>query len=284
MMRSHGTDIPREIYQFGKKGEPVYDAIESAINLRYSLLPYIYANANAVSQEQSTFMRALMMDFADDEKVLNINNEYMFGRSILVAPVINAQYTPEIPIKVNEETGWNKSDSLHKSLAVNVDFNQPKSKKVYLPKGAQWYDFWTNEKYQGGQEITKTTNLATIPLYIKAGTILPIGPNVQYATEKKWDFLEIRIYDGADGKFTLYEDENDNYNYENGAFSNIKFDWNSKKNTLNISSRQGNFSGMLENRKFKIIKIQANQEIKTASGKSFEKVITYSGKNISIKL
>ena len=110
MMRSHGTDVPREIYQFGKKGEPVYDAIESTIKLRYSLLPYIYSTARAVTNKQSTFMRALMMDFSQDKNAVDVNNEYLFGPSILVAPVVNAHYTPETVVKINEETGWNKNN------------------------------------------------------------------------------------------------------------------------------------------------------------------------------
>lgn len=278
MMRSHGTEVPREIYQFGKKGEQVYDAIEQSINLRYALLPYIYSTARSVTNEQSSMMRALVMDFRNDERVADMNNEYMFGKSILVAPVINAQYTPEKPIKVNEQTGWNKTDSAAKPQSDVVDFKQIKTKNIYLPKGTQWYDFWTNQVYHGGQEIAKPTDLSTIPLYIRAGSIIPMGPKVQFATEKKWDDLEIRIYDGADGQFTLYEDENDNYNYEKGAYSTINFTWNAKSKTLTIGPRQGNFSGMLLNRTFKLIKIQAGDQKKS------EVSISYNGSKRSTKL
>ena len=278
MMRSHGTDVPREIYQFGKKGEQVYDAIEQSINLRYALLPYIYSNARSVTNEQSSMMRALVMDFRNDERVADMNNEYMFGKSILVAPVINAQYTPEKPIKVNEQTGWNKADAAAKPQSDVVDFKQMKTKNIYLPKGTQWYDFWTNQVYNGGQEIAKPTDLSTIPLYIRAGSIIPMGPKVQFATEKKWDDLEIRIYDGADGHFTLYEDENDNYNYEKGAYSTITFAWNAKSKTLTIGPRQGTFSGMLLNRTFKLIKVQADGQKKS------EISIPYNGSKRSTKL
>ena len=149
MMRSHGTDIPREIYNFGEKGEPIYDAIAKTINLRYSLLPYIYSTAWAVTSSQATIMRALVMDFKD-KKVRDMSNEYLFGKSILVAPVVNAQYTPETIVRSNEETGWNKKDASADSKKQTVNFTQSKSTKVYLPAGTVWYDFWTNEKINGG--------------------------------------------------------------------------------------------------------------------------------------
>ncbi|MBE9601635.1 TIM-barrel domain-containing protein [Pedobacter sp. MC2016-24] len=279
MMRSHGTDVPREIYQFGKKGEPIYDAIENAIKLRYSLLPYLYSTARSVTDKQSTFMRALVMDFSQDKKVLDMNNEYLFGSSILVAPVINAQYTPETIVKANEETGWNRN--LIKGNAVDtVNFRLPKSKKVYLPSGTVWYDFWTSQKYNGGQEIEATTTINTIPLYIKAGSILPLGPDVQYANEQKWDNLEIRVYEGANGTFTLYEDENDNYNYEKGIHATITFSWNDRREMLTISARSGSFPGMLSKRKFNIKKVKANGTMAVTAGKE----ILYVGEPVSLKL
>ena len=275
MMRSHGTDIPREIYNFGKKGETIFDAIAKTINLRYSLLPYIYSTSWSVTNNQSTIMRALVMDF-NDKKVKDMNNEYMFGKSILVAPVVNAQYTPETIVKSDAETGWNKNDATGEKKSTVVNFAQAKSTKVYLPEGTAWYDFWTNEKINGGQEIVKVTTIDEIPLYIKSGSIIPFGPQVQYATEKKWDDLEIRVYVGANGEFTLYEDENDNYNYEKGAYSTITFTWNDAKKALTISNRKGSFPGMLAERKFKIRLV--------ASGKStsneYDKVIVYKGKKI----
>jgi alpha-D-xyloside xylohydrolase len=283
MMRSHGTDIPREIYQFGKKGETIYDAIEKTINLRYALLPYIYSNAWKITNGQSSMMRALMMDF-EDEKVKDMNNEYLFGQSILVAPVINAQYTPETIVKTNEDTGWDKKDASDKTKTVAVDFSQKKSKKVYLPAGTEWYDFWTNKRYKGGQEIEQETRIDEIPLYVKAGSIIPWGPKVQYADEKKWDNLEIRIYEGADGEFTLYEDEGDNYNYEKGKFATITFKWDDLKKTLSISKQKGKFKGMIAERKFNIVKVALNQGQKDLASEKFDKVIDYKGSEISVKL
>lgn len=272
MMRSHGTDVYREIYKFGKKGEPVYDAIEKMIGLRYSLLPYIYSTSWEVSNRQSSFMRALMMDFVDDRKVWDINDEYMFGKSILVAPIAHAQYTPEAVVKVSEEEGWNRDGAKKTKTDAAVDFMETKSTNIYLPAGTLWYDFWTNEKHEGGKEITKETTLDVIPLYVKAGSIIPVGPQVQYATEKPWDHLELKVYAGANGNFILYEDEFDNYNYEKGAYTEIPISWNNASRKLTIGARKGAYEGMLKNRKFTVTLQDGTQ-----------KNVDYNGKAISVK-
>jgi alpha-D-xyloside xylohydrolase len=284
MMRSHGTDIPREIYQFGQKGETIYDAIEKTIHLRYSLLPYIYSNAWKVTNGQSSMMRALVMDFDQDEKAKDISNEYLFGQSILVAPVVRAQYTPEVIIKTNEETGWNKEEDKNNPKKPDIDFRQKKSKKIYLPAGTQWYDFWTNNKYNGGQEIEKEAGIDEIPLYIRAGSIIPFGPKVQYADEKKWDNLEIRVYEGADGIFTLYEDEGDNYNYEKGKYATITFKWNDSKKVLTIEQQKGEFIGMIKQRQFNVVKVFENPGQQNSNITKFSKVVDYTGNTISVKM
>ncbi len=274
MMRSHGTDVPREIYHFGQKGEPVYDAILSFIKLRYSLLPYIYSTSWDVTKNQSSFMRALVMDFASDKKVWNLNSQYLFGKSILVAPVLNAQYTSERIIQTNEETGWDKNNPGSKDgNSGSAHFSAAKSVKLYLPAGAQWYDFWTNEKFAGGKEIEKQTKLNIMPLYVRAGSIIPLGPDVQFAQERKWDHLDIRLYPGADGSFVLYEDEFDNYNYEKGKYTEIPFSWNEKSRTLTIGGRKGAYEGMLQNRTFMVVLPDGRK-----------KPVTYSGKKASIVL
>ena len=263
MMRSHGADAPREIYQFGSKGDRVYDAVEKFINVRYSLLPYIYATSWDVTAHQSSMMRALVMDFPNDKNAWDVNDEFMFGKSILVNPVTSPMY-----VKPGTIAG--------RDTIKLEDFSEIKSKQTYLPAGTAWYDFWTGEKLAGGQKVSKQTPLDIIPVYVKAGTVLPIGPKVQYATEKKWDDLEIRVYPGANGDFTLYEDENDNYNYEKGKYSEIKFHWDDKKNTLKIADRAGSFDGMLADRKFEVKLMSANgDQVKS---------ISYSGKATSIKL
>lgn len=271
MMRSHGTDVPREIYQFGQKGDVVYDVIEKFINLRYSMLPYIYSASWDVSKNNSSFLRALSMDFSSDKRTWDINNEYLFGKSFLVAPILNPQYTPEKIVKTDENEGWNTKEESKENALSNVDFTQNKTVKVYLPAGADWFDFWTNEKHKGGQEIQKTVNLQSIPLYVKAGSIVPFGPDVQYATEKKWDNLTVKIYSGADSDFVLYEDEFDNYNYEKGDYTEIPMHWNDKSHTLTIDTRKGKYNGMIENRNFTIILPDGQQ-----------KTVAYSGKNVKV--
>jgi alpha-D-xyloside xylohydrolase len=262
MMRTHGTDAPREIFQFGKKGDKVYDAIEKSINLRYSLLPYIYSASWDVTANQSTMMRALMMDFPEDKQVLNINDQYMFGKSLLVCPVTKPMYSKE----------------------TKEDFSTVRTRELYLPIGTDWYDFWTGEKYTGGQTVNKETPIDIIPLFVKAGSILPVGPDVQYATEKKWDNLEIRVYEGANGEFTLYEDENDNYNYEKGAYSTITFTWNDSKKTLTINDRKGSFPGMLPERKFNFIKVASGNGTGMDAVQKYNTVVDYKGTKVMVKL
>lgn len=245
MMRSHGTDLPREIWNFGDRGTWCFDAQEKFIKLRYSLLPYIYSTSWDVSKNDGTFMRPMVMDFAADKKTHEIGHQYLFGRSILVAPVTKYQ---------------------------------AKKWSVYLPEGSGWYNFWTNQYYNGGREVNTDAPIDIVPLYVKAGSIIPIGPDVQYSTEKKWDNLTIRVYGGADGEFVLYEDENDNYNYEKGKFSTITFKWNNQEKTLSVGDRTGSFKGMLGARKFNVVLI--------AEGKSAgpSKLISYNGKLINMKL
>ena len=255
MMRSHGESSRREIWEFGAPGEPVYDAIASTIRLRYKLMPYIYGTAWDVTAADGTFQRALVMDFAADKAVWEIPDEFLFGRSLLVAPVVKAQYT-------SEEVRWQDEP---------VDFSGERSTQVYLPKGTDWYDFWTGERLKGGQTLTRSTHLDTVPLYVRAGGIIPLGPDVQYVSEKPWDALEVRVYPGADGRFTLYEDEGDGYAYEQGSCSEIEFTL--KGRTLTVGERRGSFPGMLRERTFRIV---------TPDGRSQE--ISYDGSSRSIKL
>jgi alpha-D-xyloside xylohydrolase len=268
MMRSHGADAPREIYQFGKKGDRVFDAIEKFINLRYRLLPYIYSTSWDVTANSSSMMRALMMDFPQDKTALDLNDEYMFGKSLLVHPVTNAMYV---------KPGVSGRDSVQVE-----DFTTVKSKETYLPAGTDWIDFWTGEKSSGGNKVAKQTPLDIIPLYVKAGAVLPFGPSVQYAEEKKWDALELRIYPGADGQFVLYEDENDNYDYEKGAYSTIAFNWNERKKTLTIGERKGSFPGMLTSRTFNLVLVGNGKGVGENTTGNPDKTITYTGKKLTL--
>lgn len=251
MMRSHGTAIPREIYQFGSKGDTIYDVLEKFIKLRYSLLPYIYSTAWQVTNNNQSFMRALAIDFKQDKNVYDIGDEYMFGSSFLVAPVT-------------------KKDA--------------KTQQVYLPADASWYDFWTGVLVKGGKYINRATPIGIMPLYVKAGTIMPWGPDVQYATEKKWDNLEIRIYPGADADFTLYEDENDNYDYEKGLYTTINFHWDDIQHTLIIGNKSGHFPGMLNTRKFRVVLMKHKGGSSVKLTKNVDKVINYNGEKIQVNL
>ena len=256
MMRSHGEGQPREIYQFGKKGEPIFDALEKAIRMRYSFLPYIYGTSWQVTKNQSSLQRALMMDFPHDKDALNINDEFMFGKSILVCPVTEQLYTTK-----------------QGRRQFTVDYDHVKSVDVYLPKGTSWYNYWTNERLDGGQHIQCAAPLDKIPLFIKAGSILPMGPDVQYVGEKSWENLELKVYEGANGEFVLYEDEGDNYNYEKGAYTEIPLTWNNASRRLTIGDRKGSYDGMISSRTFTITLQDGSQ-----------KTVSYSGKKITVKL
>ena len=254
VFRSHGADAPREIWQFGKKGEPVYDAIEKMIRLRYRLLPYLYSTAWQVTSNNDSYMRPLFSDFASDKKVWNMTDEFMFGRCILAAPIVDPQYTEEKIIRTDAMTGWDRQDvRSKKDDGRSVDWTATKSAVKYLPKGATWYDFWTNKAYKGGRNVTLETTFDRVPMFVRAGSILPLGPEMQYVGEKAWDNLELRVYPGADGRFVLYEDEGDNYNYEKGMYSVIQFGWNDKKHTLTIGARKGEYPGMLQTRTFTVV-------------------------------
>ena len=270
IFRSHGADAPREIWQFGEKGEPVYDAIERTIRLRYRLIPYLYSMAWQVTSNNESYLRPLFSDFANDHRVWDTTDEFMFGRSILAAPVVEAQYTAEAVVKEDAMSGWDKKEAHDSGNLAKVDFNAQKTATKYLPSGAEWYDFWTGKRFKGGQKVTLQTQLDRVPMFVRAGSILPLGPEMQYTSEKSWDDLEIRIYPGADGTFVLYEDEGDTYNYEKGVFATIAFQWNNKSQTLTIGNRQGTYPGMLESRHFTVVLPDGRQQSVAYEGSSVE--------------
>lgn len=269
MQRSHGSGVKKEIYNLGKKGDWVYDSEEKYINLRYALLPYLYSTGWQVTDNAGSFLRALFMDFNEDKKVHTISNQYMFGKAFLVTPVTRNMYV------FSDKEQWKDPYE---------DFSKTGTQDVYLPKGTKWFDFWTGEVLNGGQMVTKEVPIDIIPLYVRAGSIVPFGPKVQYSTEKKWNNLEIRIYPGADGEFVLYEDENDNYNYEKGVYSTIKFTWDDANRTLNIADREGTFPGMLKSRKFNIVVVDKENGTGSAQSTKFTKSVSYGGKKKSVKL
>ena len=275
VFRSHGADAPREIYQFGKKGEPIYDAIESTIRLRYRLLPYIYSTAWQVTSANDSYLRALTYDFASDKNTWNLGSEFMFGRSILATPILDPQYTEEKIFKEDAMSGWDKKDGkIEKLKDGKIDFSEEKTATKYLPKGANWYEFYTEKLYKGGRNVTFTTTIDRTAMFVKAGTILPLAPVMQYAQQSQWDNLDIIVYPGSNAVFTLYEDEGDNYNYERGVYSTITMKWNDSQRTFTVEARQGQFPGMLQNRKFNI-RIAGTEAVKT---------VDYNGNAVSVTL
>jgi alpha-D-xyloside xylohydrolase len=229
-------------------------------NLRYRLLPYIYSLSWKVTSEGYTMMRALPFDFRNDAGIRAIPDQYMFGPAFLVNPVTERMY----------------------SLESNVPAE--KTRMVYLPGSTSWFDFWTGKSIEGGQTIVAPAPIETIPLYIRAGSIVPMGPYLQYATERPADHLEIRIYPGASGNFVLYEDENDTYNYEKGVFSTIAFDWNDAKRTLTIGRRMGSFPGMLLERTFRLVIVNTAQGTGVETSRNANRTLQYTGEEQVIQL
>ncbi|MCR5395311.1 MAG: glycoside hydrolase family 31 protein [Bacteroidales bacterium] len=261
LMRNHcSSPMVSELYAFGKKGDWAYDAMVDAIRMRYRLLPYIYSMMGEVVQHSGTMMRPLVMDFANDVKARRLNDEYMFGHALLVKPVTDPLYT------------WR--DEKKKGHLIYPDVKQASAPvSVYLPAGTQWYDFYTGQCHKGGRTVQRPTPISDMPVYVRAGSIIPIGPDVQFSSEQRWDSLTLRIYPGADGTFTLYEDEGDGYGYEQGQYSEIPFSWDNNSRTLNIGQRSGSFPGIILSRQFFIT---------LPDGSS--RTIRYEGKEISVHL
>ncbi len=224
MFRSHGTDTPREIWNFGTKGTPFYDAIEKYIKLRYRLMPYIYSLAGEVVLRNGTIMRSLLFDFPKDSKAASLSTEYMFGKNLLVCPVVE-------PMDYE---------------ANSTPLHRPHTWKVYLPEGAGWYDFYTGVHYEGGQEIMADAPLDTMPLYVRAGSILPMTRGLQYAMQQTDAPLELHVYPGADGDFTIYEDAGNDYAYEAGEYAQIPLHYDGQAGVLTMGERTGSFQGMKE--------------------------------------
>lgn len=240
IFRMHGYMSETEPWKYGQQVE---DNMRKMLNLRYQLLPYIYSEAWKVTNG-STMMRPLVMDFNGDTEAVNQPYEYMFGKAFLVAPIT--------------ESGVAQRD-------------------VYLPKSTNWYDFYSGKRIEGGQTVQADASLDRIPLFVKAGSIVPMGSVVQHSAQDLNHELEIRIYEGADGEFTLYEDEGDSYNYEKGQFSTIQFTWDDAKKELTISERKGSFQGMIADRTFKIVRInQAESTVQTD--------ISYKGKTVKMPM
>ncbi len=278
LFRSHGTSTPREIWRFGKPGEWSYDALERADNLRYRLMPYIYSLAWQVTDKGYTIMRGLPMDFPNDKNARGITDQFMFGPALLVNPVTRAIYHIE-KHKASSKMFTDMGAPVAGKIVVRTDID---TRDVYLPESAEWFDFWTGEKMSSGN-IKAPAPIDYIPLYVRAGSIIPMGPFVQYAMEKPADPIELRIYPGADASFTIYEDDGLTYQYEKGKYALIPIKWDDKKQTLTIGARKGSFTGMLKSRAFDIVFVAPGHGVGLPVTKSPDKHVTYSGKEIKIK-
>ncbi|MGC1088055.1 MAG: TIM-barrel domain-containing protein, partial [Candidatus Acidiferrum sp.] len=247
IFRAHGTRTTNqnELWSYGPDAQKILVEYDK---LRYRLMPYIYSLAWKTTSEGYTIMRPLVMDFREDVQAQNVGDQYLFGPAILVNPVTEPGAT---------------------------------TRHLYLPS-AKWYDFWTGSSVQGGRTLNAPTTLAHMPLYIRAGSILPLGPDVEYAAQKSADPIELRVYRGANGSFTLYEDENDTYDYEKGVHATIPFSWDDAAQTLTIADRSGSFPGMLEKRTFRIVFVRENHGTGGGLTESPDKTVQYSGSRITV--
>jgi alpha-D-xyloside xylohydrolase len=247
IFRVHGTRSTdqNELWSYGSEAQAILTKFD---RLRYRLLPYIYSMAWMTTNQSYTPMRPLAMDFRGDVRALNIGDQYMFGPAFLVNPVTEPAAT---------------------------------TRRLYLPQ-AKWYDFWNGASADGGQVVDAPAPLDRIPLYLRAGSILPMGPELEWSTQKPADPLEVRVYRGADGDFTIYEDENDTYNYEKGAYATIPLHWDDTKQALTIGARHGKFPGMLENRTFRVTFVGENHGVGVDATDKPDQVISYAGRAVTV--
>ncbi|MBR4757998.1 MAG: DUF5110 domain-containing protein [Bacteroidaceae bacterium] len=251
VMRSHGTDTPREPWRFGNPGEPFYESVLHSIRLRYALLPYTYSLAWRVSNDDYTLTRALAFDFPRDKRVYDIKDEFLFGPSLLVAPVTTPMYftANSTPVEQTDKT-----------------------RKVYLPQ-SRWYDFYTGQQYQGGQEVTASAPIDRIPLFVREGSILPLTDSpIEWTDAVDTATIALRIYPGKDAEFTLYEDSGDGYQCEDGDYATINLYWYDRRRTLFIEQRKGHYTPKLPTRHFRIQLMDTNEE----------RTIVYDGKAIKV--
>ncbi len=251
LFRVHGQFPFREIYNIAPEDHPAYKSMMYYNKLRYRLMPYIYTLAGNTYHNDATIMRGLVFDFAKDAKVTNIGDQYMFGPSLLINP---------------------------------VHVYKDRKRSLYLPAGQGWYDLYTGKFFTGGQQITVDAPYETTPVYVKEGSIIPTGPAVQFTDEKPVDPITLYVYGGKDATFTLYEDENLNYNYEKNAFATITFNYNEAAKTLTIEDRKGSFTGMLKKRTFYIKLINTAKPAALDFEEKAGLKVSYSGKKQTIKL
>lgn len=248
IFRVHGTRVnpnENELWSYGAAAETI---LRNFDRLRYRLLPYIYSLAWRVTSEGYTIMRPLVMDFRTDTRAQNVGDQFSFGPALLVNPITEPGAT---------------------------------TRHLYLPH-ARWYDFWTGAAVAGGRALDVPASLDRIPLYVRAGSIVPLGPDLQYADEKLADPIELRVYRGADGAFTLYEDEGDNYDYEHGVYATIPLRWDEARQVLTIGARKGTFPGMLATRTFRVVFVENGHGVGIAPSATADQIVTYSGAETTV--
>lgn len=251
LFRAHGQWPYREIFNIAPESHPAYKSVVYYTNLRYDMMPYIYSLAGKTYFDDYTVMRPMVLEFTADPATRDIQDQFMFGNALLVAPVYSYG---------------------------------SRSREVYFPKGAVWYDFYTGKVVSdGGNTLKVSAPYEEIPLFARSGAIIPFGPAIQYTDQKQADEINLYVYAGSDGEFTLYEDENLNYNYEKGKYAMIPFSYDNAGGVLTIGDRKGEFPGMLQTRKFNVIKVSPDHAVgysREAKGTEVE----YSGKKIEVKL
>jgi len=251
IFRVHGQYPYREMFNIAPENHPAYQAMLAYDKLRYRLMPYIYSLTGMTWLNDYTIMRALAMDFSNDKNVLNIDDQFLFGPSLLINPVSDYK---------------------------------ARSRKVYLPANTGWYDFFTGRHYTGGQSIDAAAPYSNIPVFVKEGAILPVGPEIQFTSQKPADPITLFVFSGKDGEFTLYEDENINYNYEKGAYTLIPFSYHDASKTLVIGTRKGKFAGMTDKRTFNIVFVTPDKPGKLKFDSTPDKLIIYDGNGQQITL
>ncbi|MGH8263927.1 MAG: TIM-barrel domain-containing protein, partial [Steroidobacteraceae bacterium] len=250
LFRLHGEAVHREIYNLAPRGSETYETLVNFDKLRYRLMPYIYAIAQDTWHRDSTMMRGLIMDFAADPAVRDVRDQYMFGPAFLVSPV-------------------------HEYKA--------RSRQLYLPAGTRWYEFFTGEAQEGGRTITAAASLDRLPLYVRAGAIVPVGPAIEYTGQKPDAPLTLFVYTGANGAFDLYEDDGTSYGYEKGEFSRIALRYDDAKGELEIGARTGSFPGMANARQFRIRWMTAGKATASSLDASPDATVNYDGTAVTVK-
>jgi alpha-D-xyloside xylohydrolase len=251
LLRVHGELKVREMWSLGGESHPAYQAELKFDRLRYRMMPYIYSLAGEVSRQSGTMMRPLVMDFASDKTACELNDEYMFGPAFLVAPVTTYK---------------------------------ARTRSVYLPKGSAWYDFWTGKALPGGTRTDASAPYDAIPVFVRTGSIVPVGPELQHTGEKPADPLTLYVYGGANGAFTLYEDQGTTYDYEKGAFSEIPVRWDEATATLTLGKRQGSFPEMLKERTVRVVLVSPGAPAGFRFEETGGKTVRYVGDAVSLKL